>query len=524
MYLRLVPLLAVLLPGLAHAGDFVDTRLNFTVTDENMLVKPGETNPSVPGVRIGMPNRLGLLFFDNYDTRYSGYENLSHVVVYKRKEWLQNEAEGAFVLRVYEISDLTNQIIDDGSYLKVTHYLTPDRRRNANLSATLFPLSGDRMRLGYSYRISWGGSPVFFKPNPDNPTGSSGSNSNPVPAAKLQFATDRFYVYAGAKTSVFLNPKTNEQEAHAGGLLGAGIDLVPALRLEANGGYFDRGGNPKEEVLGAPVRMAGGSARVTYHRGMPVGVSSDYLLYRNDPTSVGFWFQRESYPGGLSWLASASFNYLAQTLQDPDRSASTTWQPAMAADLLVRMKYNRTRMHATLMYRELAYILNNVPSFVPFQDFPKEAQAKGELFAAAGASHYLPRPHLTLGGTFGVQLPATFRAPQLPSDLTGNNPISLTQSATMVVRQEGDVSLLPAGKDELPIIAIKALARVDFLEYFATILDVYYVHDPNQAKLCRSFDGTTCAPADELARESEFIRTFIKPHQLGFNLTLQARF
>ena len=37
----------------ACAGDFVDTRLNFTLTDENLLVKPGETNPSVPGVRIG---------------------------------------------------------------------------------------------------------------------------------------------------------------------------------------------------------------------------------------------------------------------------------------------------------------------------------------------------------------------------------------------------------------------------------------------------------------------------------------
>jgi hypothetical protein len=52
----------------ARAGDYVDTRLNFTLTDENLLVKPGETSPSVPGVRIGQPNSLGILFFDNYDT------------------------------------------------------------------------------------------------------------------------------------------------------------------------------------------------------------------------------------------------------------------------------------------------------------------------------------------------------------------------------------------------------------------------------------------------------------------------
>ena len=66
--------------------------------------------------------------------------------------------------------------------------------------------------------------------------------------------------------------------------------------------------------------------------------------------------------------------------------------------------------------------------------------------------------------------------------------------------------------------------RLDFLENFAAILDVYYAHDENQAKLCRSFDGVTCAPEDVATRESEFVRTFIKPDQLGFNLTLQARF
>ena len=37
------------LAGYAHAGDFVDTRLNFTLTDEDLLVKPNETVPSVPG-------------------------------------------------------------------------------------------------------------------------------------------------------------------------------------------------------------------------------------------------------------------------------------------------------------------------------------------------------------------------------------------------------------------------------------------------------------------------------------------
>jgi len=519
-------LLAVSLLGASPvwAGDYVDTRINFTVTDENLLVKPGETNPSVPGIRIRMPNRLGILFFDNYDTRYSGYENLSSLVVYAHKAWQHTEAEGAFVLRVMELSDLTNQIIDNGSYIKVTRNITPLRDKPTYLSLTLFPMSGDRMRLGYSYRISWGGSPVFFKPNPDNPSGSTGSNSNPVPAAKLQIGSDRYYAYLGVKTSVFLNPKTNEQEAHAGGLFGVGFDAVKRLRLEMNGGYFDRGGNPKEEVLGEPVRLFGASARLTYHVGMPVGVSADYLLYKNDPSTVGFWFSKEQYPKGVSYLVSASFTMLAQSLQDPDNAASTKYQLAYAGDLLGRVKINFTKLHATVMLRTLSYILHNVPSFVPFQDFPKGATVKPEIFAAVGATHYLQRIGLTLGGTTGIQLPATFTAPEMPPEIAGNNPVSLGQNTTMVVRQEGDISLLPPGEKELPIAAVKLLLRKDFLDIFAAILDLYYTYDPNQAKLCRSFDGKTCAPQDATSRETEFIRVFTKPHALGFNLTLQARF
>ena len=51
------------------------------------------------------------------------------------------------------------------------------------LAFTAFPLSSDRMRLGFSYRISWGGSPIFFKFNPDLPIGSSAfvTNTNPAP-------------------------------------------------------------------------------------------------------------------------------------------------------------------------------------------------------------------------------------------------------------------------------------------------------------------------------------------------------
>src|ERR1700730_12914841 len=98
--------LLICLPAVAQANDFVDTRLNFTLTDENLLVKPGETNPSVPGIHIGQPTSLGLLFFDNYATRYTGDENPTLLVLSKKVAGTRFEAEGPLAMRFLEFSDI----------------------------------------------------------------------------------------------------------------------------------------------------------------------------------------------------------------------------------------------------------------------------------------------------------------------------------------------------------------------------------------------------------------------------------
>ena len=88
------------------ASGFMDTRLAFTLTNENLLVKPGETIPSVPGWRFGTPNSLGVLFFDNYDTRYSGFETMSHAVMYRDFHKGHFDAEAGFVCSVSSCSSI----------------------------------------------------------------------------------------------------------------------------------------------------------------------------------------------------------------------------------------------------------------------------------------------------------------------------------------------------------------------------------------------------------------------------------
>ncbi len=532
--------LSLLCANAARAGDYVDTRLNFTVTDENLLVKPGQTNPSVPGVRIGQPNSLGILFFDNYDTRYTGYENLTHLVIYKAIGTGRVTAEAAYVLRLLQFTDVNLSSIDDGSYIRLAFWFDKNHAvggGKTNLALTAFPLNADRMRLGYSYRISWGGSPIFFKFNPDLPVGAAPfvTNTNPAPGAKLQLSGERYYAYFGFKTSQLLNrnPDINEQVAVYGLLGGLGVDaIVNHLRIEANGGYFDRGTNPlffgtSVGPMGMtftdyPVSSFGATIQVAAFDGLSPTQSADFALYRNDPLiSASRYFARPNYGPGFHWLASGEFTYAGTTLQDVDRPASTKIQNAFAGDINLRAQIGRLRIKADFETRSLQYILINQPSLVPYQDFPKASDAQPELFGSIGADYFIERIGLTLGVTAGLEQPATFTPPKntiLMGPLMGNTGGTLSTSSRIVVRNEGDFSILPpadavTGKQvsAVPIGAVKAEIREDFLEWFAAILQVYYQNDGNQTHLVKSPDGTS-------------IRTFNQANQIGFNLTLQARY
>ncbi len=537
---RLFPLVCLLVSlctaSSAWAGDFVDTRLNFTLTDENFLVKPGQTDPSVPGIRIGQPSSLGILFFDNYDTRYTGYENLTHLVIYKAMGHRRFTAEAAYVLRLLEFTDVNLSTIDDGSYIKLTYWFDPTHDKKTNLSFTAFPLNADRMRLGFSYRISWGGSPIFFKFNPDLPVGAAPfvTNTNPAPGAKLQLSGERYYAYAGFKTSLLLdqNPLVNEQVAVWAFLAGFGVDIIPEhFRLEGNGGYFDRGTNPlffssqsgpmgQTNIPSLPVETFGGTLQLSVFNGVSPTQSIDFQLYRNDPMSATRYFVRPVYTPRFTWLASGEFTTAGTTLQNVDSPNSTKVQLEYAGDINLRAQKGHLRLKADFETRSLGFILINQPSLVPFQDFPKGANESSELFGEIGFDYNFERIGLTIGPTLGIERPATFTPPAgvpLPGSIAGNTGGSLATSGTIVIRNEGDLSILPEVDSKghrisaVPLVAAKLEAREDFMEWFAVILQVYYQNDGNQTQLTKAFDGSS-------------VRTFSQANQLGMNFTLQARY
>jgi len=493
---------------------FMDTRLAFTLTNENLLAKPGETIPSVPGWRFGTPNSLGVLFFDNYDTRFSGFETLSHAIMYRSYSKSHLQAEGAFILRINELSESSISLSDAGSYLVITNWKDPAHKDPTRISLTAFPVSSDRFRLGYSFRLSWGGTPEYKRAKSSNP------------GVKLQYDGPREYAFVGAKSAVVVDPGDGEQKAALAVLAGGGYDLVQpcavgspgckgdelGVRAEVNGGYFDRGKNELQDVQDQKVQLYGASAQLSVYKGLPLKSSVDYRLYRYNNEQISSLFAPEKYPGGLAWMAQAEATIMGQTLKDPENTGSTVNQKGHAGDLNIRVKYNRIRLRADLSYRDLAFILHSQPSLPPYSDFPKDYDLTPNLFAAVGADKNWG-DWLTLGVIAGVELPATLTTPKgIPGELGS------TGTSTAVVRNNNIdtlITILPPGEDALPQEAIKLTGKIDFGRIYAAVLEVFYSYDPNQTRYQRVCpDPQNCSFAYE---PGQF-------NQLGVNATLQARF
>jgi hypothetical protein len=481
---------------LSGSNGFMDVRLNFTLTNENVFVDPGQTNPSIPGWRFGRPNSLGTLFFENYDTRFSGYETLSHAVLYKNYRKDNLEAEAGFVLRINELSERRIDFSDAGSYVLVSWWKDKDRVDPTRYSITAFPVSADRMRLGYSYRLSWGGS--------DEWKGETYSK----PGVKVQYDFAKGYAYLGAKSAITLDKPTAEQKSQWAVLAGAGFDVNDMIRIEANGGYFDKGSNEKPDVQDEAVQMFGGSLQVAAHKGMPVTSSIDYRLYKNDPERIGRVFQKAKYPGGLSWLVMTEAEILGQVLKDPEKSGSTKIQWGYAGDVNARVMLDRYRFRFDASFRSLSYLLHTVPSLPAYEDFASDYEVTPNFFAAVGADVNFA-DKLTVGLTVGMDLPATLNTPE---PIPGTTDVG---QSTAVIRNPGGtllISILPEGDDAAPAIATKFNVQYDFGEIFAAILDLYYVRDPNATRLTREDP------------EAELMFLYDEFNQLGVNLTLQARY
>jgi hypothetical protein len=511
---------------LIRRSDFMDTRITWTFGDDDVTKATGKAFPLSPNPSVGDRPQYRL-FFDNLNSRFGGRENLSHLVLYRKLPgYIENlDTEAALVLRVDigQLAARTNNVnsafYDAGSYLRVFYKTgsfetrTPDGmvKRSSGLDLVFFPLDTDRFRLGYLYDITWGGTAQSINQS------IFPRLAGTAPGAKFQYTGDGFYAFAGFKTAQIVEPQakltdsqdvefTRIQETNFGFLGGLGGDIGEKIHLDAGTGYFQQGRFEQPDVQGQRVYTYGFSGRAVIHDNMPVPSSVDFALYRNDPNSPMVLFRPETYrPGVVGWSVAAEASQLRQNLKDFDRPGATKLQAATAAALQGTVKAGYFRAQLSGIYRDLAFVLRNQPSFIPFESMPREAKLQPEMFFAFAADYFFEKLRLTPGLGAGLQLPATFGSSQ--TDKFANE-----IGRTTVVRQQGNLSPLPEGKSRVPIIQARISLKWDLSPMMSALIWGQLVRDNNATRLEQASDGTTQ------------LRTFVAPDFIGFGSSIQARF
>ena len=479
----------LLLGSRAWASDFVDTRLTFTFGDDNFLADAGETMVDSP--KIGFGDRPGYkLFFDALDSQYAGRENLLHLVLYKKMPGFVRglSTEAAIVVKA-DFSDARNiGFLDDGTYLRMVYDFSRGSSPNGlKLDVTMFPFSTDRFRVGYLYSLTWGGSKIF-----------PGAKNNLTPGVKVSLKWKGGYAFAGMKTArILTNPEPanngetstgREAETFYGVLGGVGQEVPGRLRFEVSGGYFQMGQNPNNGVEGRLVDTYGFSARISQHKGMPIGISADLRLYRTDAEFIESLARKEKYGPGFHYQVAAEGNLIGQTLEDPEKFGSTKVQWGYAGALSGKIKWRYLRAHLTAYVRSLQFILRNVPSFVPYQAFSPEVKARPQVFLAAGTDWYFASRKVTLGGMLGaIIVPASFET--VLTATIGGQPVVLGHK-TVVVRDEGDFSVLPDNETPRPIYAGKLSLKWDLSDMMSLYGIFILQYDHNFTNLVTLANGT----------------------------------
>lgn len=496
-------------------SDFADTRVTFSLSNVDVFAGPGDRSTPTSGYRIGIDPDYNL-FLENINTRFNGFESLSHIVVHKKvgsffKFWETEIALAALMLADTQSGQF--RFFDSGTYIRLIRKLDEGHEHEVgSIDFTAWPVSSDRFRLGYTYLVSWGGTAIF-----PGKLQASSITEGAVPGARLRWRAPhgKAYAYAGFKTALLLSREpgsvAGELVPNFGILAGGGADIADLIVLEANGGYFQKGTQERPGLEGREIAAYGVSGRATLYFGKKPADSADFRLYRNDPSDPNNFNLWKGFKAGTGFSVAIEGSYLAQNLEDPDNFGSETVVPAITAGLVAQAKLDALGLRVDAFFQNTDFILFNVPGFVPFQGTPALASTTPEIFAAATIEYHLESLHMRPMLSLGIKVPATYKG-VVPGD---EGPIvggaRAGELRTQVIVDETRRTVLPPNTDATPIFGALLRVPIALSPVLALSAEVLFELDDNKPRIAQDNE------------RGEVTYIFDPPQRLGFSLALQSR-
>ncbi|WP_163787068.1 hypothetical protein [Myxococcus vastator] len=457
--------------------------------------EPVSTEPAAPAAPF-LQTRLSFLAGDT-DFGAPDATTRFHVALDARTAELASglHAEAAVSVFINPVA-VSGAILQDNASFFGLRYRPSSWAPDERLALTVFPVSATRLYMGHENPVAWARISSLTR------TGNDGE-----PALELRLSRRRWDAFVAAKIPSLQNGVTQELERRLMLLVGAGVNLSSALRLEAGAANLDLGpgSRPYMSVGEGDIYTRGVSGRVMWRHGAPVGANVDLALYEGDPTFFERFFAPDVYPGGFGAHVALEGSYVSQQLFDSDSTelGAMRKQAAHAAALVTRLKWDRLRLHALAYYRTPSFMVLANPGFPLESTLYEQMESLAELSATVGADYFLQDWGLTPGFLVRVTAPATLKSlvpmPMWP------------RSNPLIVRGTTSYSYLPEGAERSPILTAKATARWDLGEVAGVLAELFYTRDPNQTTFADDDTGVAVVVWD-----SQDI--------VGGNLLFQVRF
>lgn len=377
---------------------------------------------------------------------------------------------------------------DNSSFLRLA-WRPASWAEGEGLSVTVLPFHSDRLYLGYEYPLTdlAGTYPRLTGPRPL------------APGLSLRFTRGPGYAFAAVKSQPMLNELVLESERQYTFLVGAGAEVLPFLRVEAEGSHAELGTVPGLANQGILQRASawGGAGRLLFHRGAPIGPPTDVERIQNDPARWERLFAPQAYDEGLASSVSAELLYLSQGGLEGDVFRQPSTETSLGAAAEGRVRWRKLRGYLRGQYRAASLLWADLPGFPPYRSLSTQVAAThGELTATLAADYHFVRTRLTPGLSVQVRRPAWVEQ-STEAGLTPRN---------LVFPPGHGVEVLPLG--DRPLLEWRAAATLRWeLGQLSALGEAFLRRDPNRtvfrdagASTEPSYDPLTAAGFDVMVQ------------------------